>query len=137
LIGEEAPAANTPIKSPLQFLSFPLDSKNAELIDTTAIDRAFYHRVRIETRVAYKEPRAQRTIGGSASKVLGNGKRRTQMKDSTKNQVQGRVNEVKGKIKEKVGQVTNDPNLQAEGQEEKLGGKIQKKVGQVEKVFEK
>jgi uncharacterized protein YjbJ (UPF0337 family) len=59
------------------------------------------------------------------------------MKDSTKDQVQGKVHEVKGKLKEKAGILTNDPNLQAEGQDEKLGGKIQKKIGQVEKVFEK
>ena len=59
------------------------------------------------------------------------------MKDSTKDKVQGGVHEVKGTVKEKIGQVIKDPNLQAEGQDEKLGGKIQKKVGQVEKVFEK
>jgi uncharacterized protein YjbJ (UPF0337 family) len=51
------------------------------------------------------------------------------MKDSTKDQVQGKVHEVKGKLKEKAGILTNDPNLQAEGQDEKLGGKIQKKIG--------
>jgi uncharacterized protein YjbJ (UPF0337 family) len=45
--------------------------------------------------------------------------------------------EAKGKIKEKAGQVTNDPNLKAEGQAENLAGKVQKKVGQVEKVLEK
>jgi uncharacterized protein YjbJ (UPF0337 family) len=60
-----------------------------------------------------------------------------QMKDSTKDQIQGKVHEAKGKIKEKAGILTNNPNLQAEGQDEKLGGKIQKKIGQVEKVFEK
>jgi uncharacterized protein YjbJ (UPF0337 family) len=60
-----------------------------------------------------------------------------QMKDSTKDQLQGKVHEAKGKIKEKAGILTNNPNLQAEGQDEKLGGKIQKKIGQVEKVLEK
>ena len=59
------------------------------------------------------------------------------MKDSTKDQVQGKVHETKGKIKEQIGKATNNPNLMGEGQDEKLGGKIQKKVGQVEKVFEK
>ena len=43
----------------------------------------------------------------------------------------------KGKIKEKTGQVTNDPNLEAEGTGEKVGGKVQNKVGQIKKVFEK
>jgi uncharacterized protein YjbJ (UPF0337 family) len=59
------------------------------------------------------------------------------MKDSTKDQVQGKVHETKGKIKEEIGKATNNPNLMGEGQDEKLGGKIQKKIGQVEKVFEK
>ena len=59
------------------------------------------------------------------------------MKQSTKDQIEGKAHEVKGAIKEKVGKATNNPNLEAEGQDEKLGGKIQKKVGQVERVVEK
>jgi uncharacterized protein YjbJ (UPF0337 family) len=59
------------------------------------------------------------------------------MKTSTKDQLQGKFHEVKGKAKEKVGQVTNDPVTETEGQDEKVGGTIQKKIGQVEKVFEK
>jgi uncharacterized protein YjbJ (UPF0337 family) len=60
-----------------------------------------------------------------------------QMKPSTKDQVQGDLHELKGKVKEKAGQVTNNPNLEAEGQAEKIAGKVQKKVGQVEKLLEK
>ncbi len=59
------------------------------------------------------------------------------MKQSTKDKLQGQLHEVKGKVKEKAGQVTNNPNLEGEGQAENLTGKIQKKVGQIEKVFEK
>jgi uncharacterized protein YjbJ (UPF0337 family) len=59
------------------------------------------------------------------------------MKLSTKDQVQGKLHELKGKLKQKAGQVANNPNLAAQGQDEKLAGKIQKKVGQIEKVFEK
>ena len=59
------------------------------------------------------------------------------MKPSTKDQIAGKLHEVKGDVKEKAGQATNNPNLAAEGQDEKLGGKIQKKIGQIEKVFEK
>jgi uncharacterized protein YjbJ (UPF0337 family) len=44
---------------------------------------------------------------------------------------------VKGKIKETVGRVTNDPNLESEGIGERIGGKVQKKIGQVQKVVEK
>jgi uncharacterized protein YjbJ (UPF0337 family) len=57
------------------------------------------------------------------------------MQPSTKDDVEGKLHELKGNVKEKVGQVTNDPNLEAEGQDEKLGGKVQQKVGQVKKVF--
>ena len=59
------------------------------------------------------------------------------MNPSTNDRVEGTFHEVKGKIKEKVGQVSNNPDLESEGQVESLGGKIQKKVGQVEKIFEK
>jgi uncharacterized protein YjbJ (UPF0337 family) len=63
--------------------------------------------------------------------------RETHMKSSTKDQLQGKVHEVKGRVKEKIGLATDDPALQAEGQDEKVAGKIQKKIGQVKKVFDK
>ena len=59
------------------------------------------------------------------------------MKQSTKDRVEGQLHEVKGKVKEKAGQVTNNPDLEREGQAENLAGKIQKKIGQIEDVFEK
>jgi uncharacterized protein YjbJ (UPF0337 family) len=59
------------------------------------------------------------------------------MKPSTKDQIEGKLHEVKGKVKEAAGRVTNNPDLAAEGQGEKLAGKVLKKVGQIEKVFEK
>jgi uncharacterized protein YjbJ (UPF0337 family) len=59
------------------------------------------------------------------------------MKDSAKDQAEGKFHEVKGKVKEKIGHATNNPNLEDEGTTEKVGGKVQKKIGQVEKVFEK
>jgi uncharacterized protein YjbJ (UPF0337 family) len=36
-----------------------------------------------------------------------------------------------------VGQLTNDPDLEAEGIGEKIGGTVQKKIGQVKKVLGK
>ena len=57
------------------------------------------------------------------------------MKPSTKDEVAGKIHEVKGAVKEKVGKLTNDPDLEAEGAVEKVAGKVQKKVGQVKKVF--
>jgi len=59
------------------------------------------------------------------------------MKPSTKDQIQGSLHEVKGKTKEKAGQLTNNPRLTAKGQTEKVAGTIQKKFGQVEAVLEK
>ena len=59
------------------------------------------------------------------------------MKPSTKDELEGELHEAKGKVKEKIGQVTNNPDLETEGQGEKVAGKVQKKVGQVEKVLGK
>ena len=59
------------------------------------------------------------------------------MKASTENEIAGTVNEGKRKLKEKVGQITNDPDLEVEGLGEKIAGKVQKKIGQVEKAIEK
>jgi uncharacterized protein YjbJ (UPF0337 family) len=59
------------------------------------------------------------------------------MKQSSRDQAEGKLHEVKGKVKEKVGRATNNPNLENEGMDEKAAGKVQKKVGQVERVFEK
>ena len=57
------------------------------------------------------------------------------MKPSTQDQTEGMFHQVKGKIKEKAGEITNNPNLENEGTSEKTAGKVQKKVGQVEKVL--
>ena len=59
------------------------------------------------------------------------------MKQSTTDKATGEFHEVKGKVKEKIGRATNNPDLKAEGRGEKIGGKIQKKIGQVEKVLGK
>jgi uncharacterized protein YjbJ (UPF0337 family) len=59
------------------------------------------------------------------------------MNPSTNDQIKSKSHEVKGKIKETVGQVTNNPDLESEGKVESLGGKLQTKVGQIEKIFEK
>lgn len=59
------------------------------------------------------------------------------MKSSTKDRVQGKFHEVKGKVKQKVGQAIGNPDVASEGQAEKLAGKIRKKIGQIENIFEK
>jgi len=59
------------------------------------------------------------------------------MTSGTEDKIKGKFHEVKGDVKEKLGQATDNPDLQAEGQDENLAGKIQKKVGQIKTVFEK
>ena len=59
------------------------------------------------------------------------------MKASTDDQIEGKLHEVKGKIKEKAGQLAGNPELESEGKSENLAGKVQKKVGQIETVLEK
>lgn len=59
------------------------------------------------------------------------------MNPSTKDEVEGELHDLKGKVKEKAGQLVNDPDLEAEGRAEQISGKIQKKVGQVKKVLGK
>ena len=59
------------------------------------------------------------------------------MRSSMKDQIKGKLHEMKGNVKEKAGRVTNDNKLMVQGRNEKLAGKIQGKVGRIEKMFEK
>lgn len=59
------------------------------------------------------------------------------MRASTKDQAAGKFHEVKGKVKETAGQLTNNPDLEAEGIAERLAGTVQDKIGQLEKVLGK
>jgi uncharacterized protein YjbJ (UPF0337 family) len=59
------------------------------------------------------------------------------MKPSTEDEIAGKVHEVKGTIKQKVGKLTNDPDLEGEGIGEKIAGKVQKNIGKVEKALGK
>jgi len=56
------------------------------------------------------------------------------MKSSTKDNVEGKTHQAKGKIKEVTGKIIDNPDLEAEGKAEKIEGKIQEKVGQIKKV---
>lgn len=59
------------------------------------------------------------------------------MKSSTRDQAEGMLHEAKGKIKEAVGELINDPYLEDEGNVEKREGEVQEKAGQIKKVFGK
>jgi uncharacterized protein YjbJ (UPF0337 family) len=58
----------------------------------------------------------------------------TMMKPSTKDQIEGKLHEVKGTIKEAVGEATTDPNLEISGNVEKQAGKVQQIIARVEKA---
>ncbi|MGB6544980.1 MAG: CsbD family protein [Candidatus Acidiferrales bacterium] len=58
------------------------------------------------------------------------------MRQSTKDRAKGKLHEVKGRVKQKVGRAANKPDLEAKGRAEKIGGKVQSKIGQVERVLE-
>ena len=57
------------------------------------------------------------------------------MKPSTDDKATGNFHEVKGAIKQKAGEVTKNPNLEADGRAEKNAGKVQGFIGKVEKAI--
>jgi uncharacterized protein YjbJ (UPF0337 family) len=59
------------------------------------------------------------------------------MKSATENEIRGQIHEVKGRIKEKAGELTNNPDLEADGIVEKIAGEIQNKIGRAAKAVEK
>jgi uncharacterized protein YjbJ (UPF0337 family) len=74
-------------------------------------------------------PRQESSIGPN------NGiKEKVMMKPSTDDKTTGKIHEVKGTIKEKVGELTRNPDLEADGRAEKNAGKVQNWVGKVEKA---
>ena len=59
------------------------------------------------------------------------------MKSSIRDRAEGTFHEVKGKVKEVSGKLSDNPELEAEGRGEKIAGKVQEKIGQVKKVLGK
>jgi uncharacterized protein YjbJ (UPF0337 family) len=59
------------------------------------------------------------------------------MKSSTKDKIRGKMHEIKGQVKQAIGEAANKPALATDGRNEKLAGKLQAKVGQVKKAFGK
>lgn len=57
------------------------------------------------------------------------------MKSSIKDQAEGAFHKVKGSVKEIVGIISENPNLEAEGNREKIDGTVQEKIGQIKKVL--
>lgn len=59
------------------------------------------------------------------------------MKASTKDQARGKLENLKGKIKEAAGIVTGRRELESRGKDQKLAGKAREKLGQIEKIVGK
>lgn len=59
------------------------------------------------------------------------------MKSSTRDDVEGKLQKVKGSGKEIAGKIIGDRKLERKGKAEKASGKVQEKVGQVKKVLGK
>ena len=55
------------------------------------------------------------------------------MKPSTRDRTEGKLHEVKGKIKEEIGRATNNRDLEVSGNAEKNAGKVQKWIGRAKK----
>lgn len=56
------------------------------------------------------------------------------MKSSTEDNLEGKMHQVKGKMKDSVGKIVGNRDLEAEGKAENLAGKVQEKVGKMKKI---
>ena len=59
------------------------------------------------------------------------------MNSSSRDKVEGTLHQLKGKVKEVAGIISDNPKLEAEGVGEKLAGKVQVKIGQFNKFVGK
>jgi len=58
------------------------------------------------------------------------------MKSSTKDKIQGETEKLGGKVKEGLGKLTGNSDLEEEGQDDQLKGEARKKLGDIKKVFD-
>ncbi len=59
------------------------------------------------------------------------------MKSSKRDKTEGKFHQMKGKIKQVAGEISDNPKLEAEGTGERVAGVVQETVGQVKKVWGK
>jgi len=59
------------------------------------------------------------------------------MESSAKDKVAGTLHQLKGKVKEVAGMISDSPRFQAEGTAERVAGQVQVKIGQFNKFFGK
>jgi uncharacterized protein YjbJ (UPF0337 family) len=60
----------------------------------------------------------------------------TTRKDGDQNQIEGAAKELGGKVRGKLGDITDDRSQQAEGKIDELKGKAQKNVGKAQNKLE-
>jgi uncharacterized protein YjbJ (UPF0337 family) len=59
------------------------------------------------------------------------------MESSTKDKVEGTLHQLRGKVKEVAGMISDNPKLKAEGTGERIAGKVQEKIGQFNQFWGK
>lgn len=59
------------------------------------------------------------------------------MKSSARDKAEGKMHQAKGRVKQALGVIAGDSNLEAKGKKENLGGKDQEKRGQIKTVLDK
>lgn len=57
-------------------------------------------------------------------------------KDGFSNKVEGKLEKASGKVKEVVGDATDNKSLEREGKKQQLKGNVQEKAGQAQQNFE-
>jgi uncharacterized protein YjbJ (UPF0337 family) len=57
------------------------------------------------------------------------------MKPSTRDKIMGEKDTIKGKVKEGLGELTGNRDLEEEGKDDQVKGALKKKIGEIKKVF--
>ncbi len=57
------------------------------------------------------------------------------MKSSTKDKIKGLTDKIKGNVKEGLGSLSGNRDLEEEGKNDQLKGAARKKIGEIKKVF--
>ena len=63
--------------------------------------------------------------------------RRNTVKSSTQDTAEGKMHQMKGKIKQVLGKIVKNRDLETEGKAENLKGNVQEKIGEAKKVVGK
>jgi uncharacterized protein YjbJ (UPF0337 family) len=59
------------------------------------------------------------------------------MKSSIRDKTEGKLHEMKGKVRQIAGKLSNNPKLEAKCTGENAAGNVQEKIGQIKKVLGK